>query len=83
MDIRPAPITTRNGMPTGGGYVYRGWYIDIMPWANTDDCTLNYDTGNTDEEKRYRPVSVDERGRCGRCARVHTPVDAVDPSGAV
>jgi hypothetical protein len=77
VDIRPAPSTSgiRNGMPESGGYVYRGWYIDIMPNAITDDCTTGYDTGLS-EPKPDEPIAA-AKGRCGRCNRTHRPIDAV------
>jgi hypothetical protein len=66
LQVRAAPNTSgnRNGMPPSGGYVYRGWYIDVMPWAITDDCSTDYD-GDTE------PVTRDETKRCSRCARKH------------
>ena len=57
MEIRPAPSTsgTRNGMPESGGYVYRGAHIDIMPWAITDDDSMDYDRGALDGEREPAP----------------------------
>ena len=49
--IRPALSGRRNGLPEPGGYVYRGgkepggW--DVMPWAITDDDSMDYDRGVT------------------------------------
>ena len=50
--IRPALSGRRNGLPEPGGYVYRGgkepggW--DVMPWAITDDDSMDYDRGALD-----------------------------------
>jgi hypothetical protein len=62
----------RNGMPPSGGYVYRGWYVDIMPEAITDDCATDYDTG-IHEAYTTRDASVVSKSRCSRCLRVHKP----------
>ena len=71
MEIRLAPDTSgaRNGMPEGGGYVYRGAYIDIMPWAITDDGSMDYDRGALDDE---RGALDDERERAPRQPRTET-----------
>jgi hypothetical protein len=39
--IRPAATGIRNGLPESGWYVYRGTGQDIMPWAITDDETVD------------------------------------------
>ena len=71
MEIRPAPDTSgaRNGMPEGGGYVYRGAYIDIMPWAITDDGSMDYDRGALDDDHRGRAPRQPrtETVRCRTC----------------
>ena len=64
--VRTAPNTSgnRNGMPPSGGYVYRGWYIDIMPWA---------DLRGRQHRLRNRP------GAASRAPRDEQPVQAVQP----
>ena len=49
-------------MPPSGGYVYRGWYIDIMPWAITDDDSTDYDTG-LERHHEHREMN----SRCKQC----------------
>jgi hypothetical protein len=65
VEIRTAPNTSgnRNGMPESGGYIYRGWGEDIMPWAITDDRSTDYDTGI--EPQRARRTVADNR--CAVC----------------
>jgi hypothetical protein len=60
----------RNGYPESRGYVYRGAGVDIMPWAITDDCGTDYDTGVA--ELRFSRPARSKR-RCERCQRIHQP----------
>jgi len=68
--VKVAPSTSgaRNGMPEGGGYVYRkglepgGW--DLMPWAITDDTSTDYDTG-LDSRHERKPEANNCCVRCG------------------
>jgi hypothetical protein len=64
LQVRAAPNTNgnRNGMPPAGGYVYRGWYIDIMPWADSGDGSTDYDTGL---ERRHEHREMNSR--CKQC----------------
>ena len=78
--VKVAPSTSgaHNGMPEGGGYVYRkglepgGW--DIMPWAITDDTSTDYDTGLANPEsvarraqRARKPRTGPGRGKCAKC----------------
>lgn len=69
LQVRTAPGTTgnRNGMPPGGGYVYRGWYVDIMPWADSGDTSTDYDTGLRRPEAVARNQAA--TNRCAKCHR--------------
>ena len=62
--VRTAPNTSgnRNGMPPSGSYVYRGWYIDIMPWADSGDGSTDYDTGL---ERKHETGEMPSR--CKQC----------------
>ena len=73
--IRPAATGTRNGLPRGGWYTYRGTGRDIMPWAITDDCSV---VDHPQDRSVHRDRELLDRGRCWRCQRVHRAVPCAD-----